>query len=83
MKKPRRPDLQEKILAFFIEYQTEHAGLPPTRREIADKVKASTSLVNMHIKKLAESGIIKYVGYADARNIQLTGGRWYYETLDN
>lgn len=76
MKKPRRPELPDAVILFLYDYQKQHAGLPPTRREIAQAVKTSTSMVNLTIKKLVERGVVKLTGYADARSAQLVGGVW-------
>lgn len=69
----RRSDIYD----FIIKRKKQHDGNSPSVREIARHCDIpSTSIVNYHLGKLAEQGLIELSGNGKARMIIVTGGQW-------
>lgn len=67
-----------KVFQAIIEYKSSRDGNSPTVRELVDITGiSSTSVVEYHLRKLAEQGRISR-NPSDARNITVIGGQWSY-----
>lgn len=67
----------DRILAFICQFKQEHAGIPPTIRDIRDGCAiSSTSNVIYHLDRLERDGYIRRLPDIDARNIILAGEQW-------
>jgi repressor LexA len=68
---PRKTDTRERILEFIIAFRDEH-GCAPTLREITEGCGISTwSVVQHHLKKLTEEGVLSKVGTGKYRAISV------------
>jgi repressor LexA len=68
---------REQVFDFIVRYKSEHDGIPPTIREIAEGMgMSSTSTVVYYLTRLAKDGKIQMM--AGARGIMVTGGQWQY-----
>ncbi len=66
----------DDALAFIIDYKRSNDGASPTVREIASHLGIKSTSHTRHIlMRLEEDGKI-ILGYAEARNIRIPGGRW-------
>lgn len=64
------------IFDFIVKFKRENDGNSPTVREIALRCDvSSTSVVNHHLQKLEQVGLISR-SPESARAIRVTGGRW-------
>lgn len=71
--KLRRSDIYD----FIVKRKKQNDGNSPSIREIARHCDIpSTSIVNHHLRKLAEQGLIELSGNGKARMIIVTGGQW-------
>lgn len=70
---PGLTERQRKMLAAIVEL-TDHAGFPPTRRELCEAMGiGSTSVIAYHLRRLEDAGAIELVPET-ARGIRVTGG---------
>jgi repressor LexA len=68
---PRKTDTRQRVLDFIIAFKEQY-GCAPTLREIAQGCAISTwSVVQHHLKKLAEEGTIARVGAGKYRAISV------------
>lgn len=72
-------DNKVKIWGAFLDYLVDHAGQPPTMRQIAEMCGiSSTSVVSHHVDTLIDEGWLVKIddekGYS--RNITIPGGWW-------
>lgn len=64
------------VLETIVRYSLEHAGRAPTNREIGKLTGiSSTSVVNYHLGKLEELGLIRRDAIV-GRGIEVIGGVW-------
>lgn len=74
------PDLkanavQYKIYTYLMEYKRNHDGIPPTVREIADKLGMGSTSIQYQLDNMERDGLIRRkVGRS--RSIQIIGGRY-------
>jgi hypothetical protein len=68
-----------QIFAFLCDFKTHNDGNAPTMREMMGATDASsTSVVNYHLLKLEQRGLISRPINRQSRLIRVIGGRWSY-----
>lgn len=68
--------VQLQIYYFLTKYKTMHDGNSPTVREIAKKLKMSSTAIQYQLDNLERFGLIKRTGMNRARCIRLIGGKY-------
>ena len=68
----------KQIYEFIVQYKSDHDGISPNLREIADAVGlASISTSAQHIRALRRAGLIKSkAGHRVARGYEVVGAVW-------
>jgi SOS-response transcriptional repressor LexA len=64
---------RDKIFNFIVKYKSEHDGLAPSNKEMAQACFISISSVKHHIFMLEREDRIRVKG---RRAIEVTGGNW-------
>lgn len=66
--------VQRQLYEYILEFKAEHDGNSPSRRQMADRFNASTSVVTYWLEALALHGFIR-IGNG-ARMIEVIGAKW-------
>ncbi len=74
---------RQEIYAFLVRYMTGTGGAPPTVRQVQRAVSLKTpSTAAYHLAQLHEMGVIRLVGEARARRIQIVGATWIVPDIE-
>lgn len=66
---------QFRVLEAVGDLMQEHRGIPPSLREIGDKVQtASQSTIILHLRRLREAGLIEYEPWIPRSNVPTQAG---------
>jgi DNA-binding transcriptional ArsR family regulator len=64
------------VYRYILRFKEEHVGESPTRREIAEAVDISTSIVHYHLARLDLAGLIALPREGKSRMIGIPGAVW-------
>lgn len=75
-------DRRNRIFNYIIQQTAANSGRVPTRREIGNALNLSTSVVDFHMRKLADEKRIVFDAIPGrSHNYTVVGGRWVYESV--
>lgn len=73
---PQLTPCQQAVYDLLVAHMAEHAGVPPTMRELAALYGSNQACIHTHLRALARKGVVELTP-SGSRNIRLAGEhRW-------